>query len=84
MRLSSFKRIARLEERTGIGPNLPPPIIMLHSNCVFHDRRKWTPEPDENERDFHFRIVSDLFEAGYPSPIFISFAQKPTLPPAMT
>jgi hypothetical protein len=75
------RRIERLEAEGGISPNRPPPIILLHSDQVEHDGRKWQREPEEGKREFHGRIAYDLYEAGYPSPIFLCFGQKPRLPP---
>lgn len=81
MRRSTSQRIARLEERAGIGPNPPPSIVLLGSNHVANGGQTWDREFTESEREFHGRVVRDLYEAGYPSPIFICFGNKPKLPP---
>jgi hypothetical protein len=81
MRRSVCQRIARLEERAGIGPNLPPTLVVLYFDHVEHDGRKWQREPEETERDFQGRVVRDL-RSTYASPfIFMCFGHKPAAPP---
>jgi len=72
MRRNISKRMERLEERAGIGPNPPPTIIVLFPDGDSKQR------PSEGPAEYHARLDAQLVSEGHTPPFkVIVFANPP-------